>query len=377
MLGFYKRHGISPVVQDISDLDRHLQRRGSLYRLLGLPALAFEGRRVLEVGPGSGHNSLYVASRQPSCYDLVEPNPKAAQDIAALYDGFALAHARPTVHMQTLQDFTPDIPYDIVLCEGWLGNSSHDRQLLKKLTSLLRMDGILVMTFVPPVGGLATLFRRLLSLRLLEGVQGFEAQGRILVEAFAPHLATMQAMSRPALDWVQDNLLCPAILGQAQTPLEIMEFLGREFAILGTVPGFYTEWRWYKSLFGDARRFNLAFQDDYDTLLHNLADYRIAPSRRGGALNRRLEAATRALFQEVATLEASGESKPSAAIGELVPEIQSHFGDCLPEASKALAEVWEVLSTRNIAPETVANLPRFCNWFGRENCYLSFLREAA
>lgn len=377
MLGFYKQHGISPVVQDISDLDRHLQRRGSLYRLLGLPALAFEGRRVLEVGPGSGHNSLFVSSRQPSCYDLVEPNPKAAQDIAALYDGFALAHARPTVHNQTLQDFTTSIPYDIVLCEGWLGNSTHDRHLLKKLASLLRVDGILVMTFVPPVGGLATLFRRLLSLRLLDGVQGFEAQGRILTEAFAPHLATMQAMSRPALDWVQDNLLCPAILGQAQTPSEIMSSLGTGFAILGTVPGFYTEWRWYKSLFGDAKRFNDSFQDDFEALLHNLADYRVAPTRRDGDMNRRLEAATRALFLEVAAQEASGESKPSAAIGDLVLDIQDHLDDCLPAAAQALAEVWEVLSSRNIEPATVANLPHFGTWFGRENCYLSFSREAA
>lgn len=35
-LEFYKKNKISPVRQDISDLSRHLDRRGSLYRYLGL-----------------------------------------------------------------------------------------------------------------------------------------------------------------------------------------------------------------------------------------------------------------------------------------------------------------------------------------------------
>ena len=37
-LGFYLEHEISPVRQDISNLDKHMERRGSLYRYLGLPS---------------------------------------------------------------------------------------------------------------------------------------------------------------------------------------------------------------------------------------------------------------------------------------------------------------------------------------------------
>ena len=49
-LEYYKRHGISPVRYHAADLSEHLQRRESLYRVLGLPAVAFKGARVLEVG---------------------------------------------------------------------------------------------------------------------------------------------------------------------------------------------------------------------------------------------------------------------------------------------------------------------------------------
>ena len=74
-LGFYLEHGISPVSQDISNLSTHLERRSSLYRYLGLPSGYFAGKKVLEVGPASGHNSLYVASRNPDKFDLFPRKP--------------------------------------------------------------------------------------------------------------------------------------------------------------------------------------------------------------------------------------------------------------------------------------------------------------
>ena len=55
---YYGKHGISPVKQDLSDFDTHCAKREKLYRQLGLPAIAFEGKNILEVGPGSGRNTL-------------------------------------------------------------------------------------------------------------------------------------------------------------------------------------------------------------------------------------------------------------------------------------------------------------------------------
>ena len=62
LLEFYRRHQISPVRQDIRDLGAHFGRRTALYRHLGILPAFLRGRTVLEVGPGSGFNSLHTAS---------------------------------------------------------------------------------------------------------------------------------------------------------------------------------------------------------------------------------------------------------------------------------------------------------------------------
>lgn len=55
---YYGNHEISPVKQDLSDLKAHCAKREKLYRQLGIPGIAFEGKKILEVGPGSGYNTL-------------------------------------------------------------------------------------------------------------------------------------------------------------------------------------------------------------------------------------------------------------------------------------------------------------------------------
>ena len=73
---FYIKNNISPVSQDISGLKKHFQRRDSLLRSLGLPNILFCNAEILEFGPGSGHNTTYIASLRPSKYHLVDGNLK-------------------------------------------------------------------------------------------------------------------------------------------------------------------------------------------------------------------------------------------------------------------------------------------------------------
>ena len=88
LVDFYRRYGISPVHQDISDLPRHFARRAALYRHLGILPAFVRGRSVIEVGPGSGFNSLYTASLGPSRYVLVEGNPRGVRDMTTLFGQF-------------------------------------------------------------------------------------------------------------------------------------------------------------------------------------------------------------------------------------------------------------------------------------------------
>ena len=69
---FYNKHNISPVSQNISNLEEHFQRRNSLLAGLGIPSAFINGSSVLEFGAGSGHNSTYIASLSPDKYHLVD-----------------------------------------------------------------------------------------------------------------------------------------------------------------------------------------------------------------------------------------------------------------------------------------------------------------
>ena len=88
-LEYYIREGISPVHYDLSDLKKHFQIRASLYRLLGLIPNFIEGKDILEIAPGAGHNSVYTSSLLPKTYDLVEPNPKGCRDIIEIFNNLS------------------------------------------------------------------------------------------------------------------------------------------------------------------------------------------------------------------------------------------------------------------------------------------------
>ena len=53
-LEYYGEHNISPVKQDIGNIELHYERRKKLYRQCGIPVIAFRNAEILEVGPGGG-----------------------------------------------------------------------------------------------------------------------------------------------------------------------------------------------------------------------------------------------------------------------------------------------------------------------------------
>jgi hypothetical protein len=50
---YYGEHNISPVRQNIDDIELHYERRKKLYRQCGIPTIAFRDAEILEIGPGA------------------------------------------------------------------------------------------------------------------------------------------------------------------------------------------------------------------------------------------------------------------------------------------------------------------------------------
>ena len=147
LLNFYKKNNVSPVKQDISNIQDHLKRRHNLYNILGIPMSFLKKSKVLEVGPGSGHNALALLLSGVKL-DLVEPNETGASEIINLFNEYNIPKENYNLYISTIEDFNNDENYDIILAEGFLpGLKIKTRQLvINKLNSLLKSKGIIVVT---------------------------------------------------------------------------------------------------------------------------------------------------------------------------------------------------------------------------------------
>ena len=382
-LEYYRQHGIAPVSYDLSSMTAHLQRRGALYNTLGLPPIAFRGSRVLEVAAGTGHNSLYLAQLQPAQLVLLEPNATAVDCLRAAYAGFDLPHTAPRLVTETLEDFHPADPFDIVLCENWLGTSAHELRMLDKLAGMVAPGGVMVVTTVSPIGFVPNLLRRFMVPFLLPDGMDFPARSAVLETAFAPHLATLTAMTRSVRDWVQDNMLNPAYFGLCLSIPAVLGRLDANFEALGASPSFAEDWRWFKSLAGAGRRINGHFLDEYWRKAGNYLDHRMPAVVGDGDAARRIEALA---YEILATVEAhedaclGQEANLAAQAAGRLRELVGRLVDELPTELPARAALQEFLAIAFTLPdgrnalETVARMERFGALLGRETSYLSLLR---
>ena len=381
-LDFYREHGISPVHYQASNALEHFERRDSLYRSLGLPPLAFKGATVAEVAPGSGQNSLYVASRGPARFDLIEPNPSGRTDIEAAYAGFAEPHTKPTIHPQRLEEFEPDGLYDIVICENWLGSLPGERALIGKLARLVAPGGVLVMTVVPLSGFFPNIMRKLLALRLCAASLGFEERTSRLVEVFGPHLSTMKSMTRSHRDWVHDCMINPHYLHVGLPLPTFLGAIGAEFELLSTFPRFATDWRWFKALTGAARNFNGHALAAYRANALNFVDHRTIrpPSDEASAV--RLDEAMTALYEAAVRLQQAGlspdmsiEAPAFLAVTVALDQVDDILGRLAPDLGPALAELGAVWRKPVLDPAEIRGMQAFGALFGRETVYVSATRS--
>ncbi len=376
-LDYYTQHGLNPVRYEMTNRAWHFQRRASLYRSLGIHPVSIRNARVLEVAVGSGQNSLYLASQRPRHFTLVEPNQVAIRDIKQLYQQAEYAAWRPELFEGTLQEFTAAEPYDLVVCENWLGCNPSERTLLRKLATMVTPGGLLAITVVSPIGFLPNVLRRLLAVRLGCWDRPFADATALLEEAFSSHLATIPAMTRKSTDWIHDNLLNPHYFNICLTLPMVLEDLGDAFTIVGSSPHFAVDWRWFKALYGEARNFNDHFLGEYYRNCHSFLDYRRVLPRGEDAPNRELENAAWTLIETAAAIDQAartGTTCPEQSqsmflsqLREIIARVQVFSqDDVLP-----LREFEQLYRQPQIGSDQVRKMKDFAGLFGRETIYVS------
>lgn len=377
LVEFYQKHGISPVRQDISNLERHFTRRAALYRHLGLLPGYFRGRSVIEIGPGSGFNSVFTATLSPSRYVLLEGNPRGVADIERLFGEHGLRD-RIEIVTALVQDFNQEGQFDIVICEGMLALAGvpDPTDLLRAVARLVAPGGVLIITTIDAMSDFAETLRRLFAQLLLNPSDSLHDQAAKLTPIFSPHLSTLAGMSRPHDDWVIDNLLNPASIGPYLSIPDAVAGLGDDFAVFGTSPQFITDWRWYKTIVPGETRYNEIGLDQYWRNAHNLLDHRWLFASREPADNRRFYALCESTRDEIRRFESTRDVAVVTGIRERLRTLASEAAVFSPAIATAIGEVETLLASQPIDGGRVAASPDFGRWFGRGQQYLSFSRTA-
>mgnify|MGYP007000138117 len=109
------------------------ERRESLYRFLGITRNSLHKKTIREVGPGSGQNSLYLATCLPSKLSLIEPNPVGKNQIIQNYANCKIEHTKPEIQNVNFKSFECEEKVDFSIAECFLGYTEIGIELIKKL----------------------------------------------------------------------------------------------------------------------------------------------------------------------------------------------------------------------------------------------------
>jgi len=367
-VGFYESNHISPVSQDIKDINKHFQRRESLFRSLGLVPAFISGKSILEFGPGSGHNALYMAFLKPGKYDLVDGNLKGVQDTRNLLKSYLSSDIE--VYHSLFEEYQTDNKYDLVWAEGCLPHQSNPLPLLKYVSEFVTNGGVLCVTTINGISYLSEIMLRLYRDRFFRSLGDVHEQARNLVPYIKTHLQYLCGMSRPVEDWILDNIVQPLQYRKLLSIPEVIDCLDKQFEIHGFSPRLFTDWRWYKDLTGENRKFNNKALDNYYKTNLNLLDYRYEFPAHSTDFGIKLEELGSQSWDMMCKIE-QGDESAWKDILEVFNQISTHIEKQAPETSTAILEAITLLKSGHIDME----LKHFPQWWGRGQQYISLIRK--
>lgn len=366
---FYEKNNISPVSQNISNIELHFQRRESLYRSLGVLPRLIKGAKVLEFGPGSGHNALYTASLAPQCYELVEGNSRGATETRqrlSAYPNISL-----TVHQTLFTEFRSDTQFDMVWAEGCLPHQTSPLAILEHISSFVAEGGVLVVSTASGLSYLSETLRRLFRDRFFDPNEEAKAQARRLAGYFSTHLAHLHGMSRPVEDWVLDSIVQPLASRKMLGIPEVIQALADRFESYGSSPQWRTDWRWYKDIVGPDRGFNERMLTSYFKHNLNFLDYRFEFREHSVAFGEELESYGDKSWDVMCKIE-QGDDNSWGDFFSLMEELCAHIYPVAPETTLAIEDIVSCLKTGHPNME----LKKFSQWWGRGQQYLSLVKSS-
>ncbi|MCI9051179.1 MAG: methyltransferase domain-containing protein [Lachnospiraceae bacterium] len=256
-LEYYKKYNISPVKQNLENEYIFFQKREKLYRQLGMPIMLFKGKDILEVGSGSGFNTLAFflwKGTEGNKIDLVEANPTGIREMRELFKEKNISDERFEIYESSIEEFNNKKYYDIIIAEGFIHAISNAKEIIHKLCTMLKQNGIIVITCMDECSVFVEEMKRLVVNMITKDINNYEEKVSIYTDFFQPQLKKLKGMSRSIEDWVKDDMLNPAFYNNSLLSLEeAVKTFPDNYYILGSSQRIFTDYSWYKDLLYNER----------------------------------------------------------------------------------------------------------------------------
>lgn len=376
-LKHYEENKISPVRQNLSNLEKHFYIREKLYEQLGLPRLLIEGKEVLEIGAGSGYNSIVTANLNPKKYTIVEPNSTAITHMTKLFKSHNL-DSKIQIENELIENYSSENKYDIIIAEGFMPAINNKFDVLDKMNSLLKPNGIMIITTADNISLFYEIARRFLANMLLKknSEKTYEEKISILVNAFSSHLDTLKGFSRLKEDWCADVLTGDALYQHELSPSDAIDYLRRDFYFYNISPNIIKDETWFKEVPQEINEFNQNKINNFLGIWHNLFHYKVFKEERKEELNLELiNLCTK--FTKLAKMSEYNDYSNNLKkdLLKTIESIKNNIDGTSDEIIESLNDFYKIIDKDDFTSDAISNLSSFKRAFGRGQQYISFIKK--
>ena len=263
---FYNSIGFAPTSLQSALRVEHKQNRENLYRKLGLHASTWANASILEVGPGSGENSIDLISRGIASLSLVDAVPAVLDQIRKRVSEEANVHYQ----LLDLSNSTIDETFEIVICEGVIPLQLDPKHFVTNVSHSVKQGGLLLITTADEVSSLSEVLRRYIAHKLM-GINGLDIDE--ITYFFKEDFAALPRMTRNPKDWVLDSILNPWVGELFSIRDATQALLTNGFQPVSQTPDISDDLTWYKEESSNSKIASIC-EDRYMRNVHKLIDTR-------------------------------------------------------------------------------------------------------
>ena len=365
-IDFYTEIGFAPTQQQLGTGSTHQLNRTNLYRKLGLHPRVFEDANVLEIGPGSGENSIDLLNRGISSLKLSDAVPSVLQSLSQkISTQIPISYEIHDASMPYLNHDT----FEIVICEGVIPLQMDPVTFFLNICSRVKPGGILLVTTFDSISGLAEVLRRVIANPILRRTRE-RGQSTIeeLTRLFQKDFESLDGMTRSRDNWILDSILNPWI-GSTFSIEDAINASPKDFRPISMTPNVHLDQQWYKNSFSNQVEKD-SWVNSYQLNSHHLLDVRIESKIPAEIrLNTRLKQICNNIFLEMQHLIADGQQENNN-LEKLVVEIIADCPQVDTLTKNSLRSFMESFKTNDSS-----NLQDFRSFWGRGQQYLCFEKE--